>query len=359
MLPFGKSYKPLVGLDISTSSVKAVELRPAGKGWRILRGAIEPLPPNTVRDGQIKQVEPVTQAITAVLRKANIKTKQAASSVSGSAVIIKRIQLANMSELDLEDQIAMEAEEYIPFDIEDVALDFQILQRTPTHMDVLLVACKNDLVGNYMEAIEGAGMEPRILDLDLFAIGNAYNQLLAPPPPKKARKGAKQPLSNVVALVNIGASLINITILVDGLPDFTRDHLFGGMLLTEDVQAHYGINHDEAERVKSGEAPQSDYQELLAEPFLDQLASQISQSLEFYQSSHAEHPVTQIQLSGGCARMAGISDYLTGKTGIPTGIAQPMDKLRPGKLAPPGSPLFEAGPQLMVALGLALRGGDL
>lgn len=347
MFSFGSSFKPIVGLDIGTTAVKAVELRPAGKRWKLHACGMVPLPEDVVSDSQIKDTETVTQAIQELFRENKISTKQVATAVSGSAIIIKKIQLPNMPELELEDQISLEAEEYIPFDIDDVNLDFQILGRTEETMDVLLVACKKELINNRLGVLEAAGLKPRILDLDLFSIENAYAHLLSP--------GGKPAEGETVALVNAGASLINVNILSSGIPTFTRDHLFGARHLSEDIQRHYGVSTQEAQEMVVGVNQPEDYIPSVLNPFLDQLSLQVGQSLDFFQAAHVDKPVQQILLSGGCAILPGVAEFLTSRSGIPVEVVDPNALLKGGS----GFPDFAAAaPRFVVAIGLALRGND-
>lgn len=347
MISFGPSFKPIVGLDISSSAVKAVELRPAGKRWKIHACGIKPLPEDAVADSQIKDAEAVTLAIQDLFREKKISTKQVATAVSGSAIIIKKIQLPIMPELELEDQISLEAEEYIPFDIDDVNLDFQILGHEEENMDVLLVACKKELINNRLAVLEAAGLKPKVLDLDLFAIETAYDHLL-----RLAGKGQDE---SCVALVNVGATLININILTDGVPSFTRDHLFGARHLTEDIERHYRISREEAVRLQEGLEQPEDYQTALLNPFLDQMSLQIGQSLDFYQAAHADNPVKRIILSGGCALLPGAAEFLESRAGVAVQVADPNMILKGGEAFPE---FLAAAPRFLVAIGLALRGND-
>lgn len=383
---FGSPFTPIVGLDISTTSLKAVELRLVGSSWKVHRWGFKPLPPAVVADGKVKDSEAAAQAIRELFTETKFSTKQVAASVSGSAVIIKKIQLANMSELELEDQIPLEAEEYIPFDIEEVYLDFQVLSRGEENMDVLLVACKKDLVDNHKATLEAAGLKPVLFDLDLFCIQNVYETLLAGTPVKSKPGNGKKPGfalplgklmgrgkkadaaapesaspptaagEKTVALVNVGATLINMNILCGGTPNFTRDQLFGGRHLTEEVQRAFDTSYEDAVKMQLGEIspPESYFSEVLPS-FLDQLSLQISQSLEFYQGSHADQPVTAVYLSGGCVLLPGVMDFLRQKSDIPVELANPFAQFKGFK----DDAALAMGPRFMVAMGLAMRGEGL
>ncbi|MBF0188028.1 MAG: type IV pilus assembly protein PilM [Magnetococcales bacterium] len=381
------SFTPLVGLDISTTAIKAVELRPAGKGWRLFKAGVKSLPPDAVGEGKVKDVEAVSAAIRELMSEAKITTKQAAISISGSAVIIKQIQLDPLGELQLEDQINLEAEEYIPFDIEDIFLDFQILH-TPKakkkkkgkkaktepapgalddeeKMDVLLVACKKELLENYQQALEEAGLEPKMCDLDLFAAANAYEQIIDPP------KLGKKDEGSVVAVVNTGATILNITTLKRkpkqpaGIPVFARDQAFGGKRLTEELQRSLDLSVEEAERFISaggpddGSPPPESYEADILGPFIDQLAGQIKQALDFYASSNADDPIQKLCLSGGCALIPDIENRLGTILEMPVAVADPFVPLKSGKITDSMSPCLNMPPRFMVACGLAMRGRDL
>lgn len=355
MFSFGESFKPILGLDFSSTGIKMAELRPAGKKWKLARCGFAPLPAGAIADSQIKDKDAVSQALKDLLKEHKISTKNAVFSVNGGAVIIKKIQLATVTELELEDTIVTEAEEYIPFDIEEVHLDFQILTRNVENMDVLLVACKKDVVKNHLEVLEGVGLIPRVLDLDLFAIGNFYLSIINPNWAKAAE---------TVAMINIGASVTNVAVMVNGVPEFTRDHLFGSRHLLEDIQRAYDVTPQDADRILTGQAddngatlPQPpDYQQELLQPFLGQLHLQISQSLDFYLASHQDKPVSTIHLSGGCAMIPGIDQFLESHLNIPIKLVDPFQLVNAGKETQPGGPLYGFSPRFAVAIGLALRG---
>ncbi len=363
-----QSHQPIVGLDIGSSAVKAVEIKPSGKRWQLLRCGLKRLPPDVIEDGRIVEMDGAVQTITDLFSENGIKTRRVAISVSGPSVIIKKIQLSPMTELELEDQIALEAEEYIPFDIEDVHLDFQILGQDNESMDVLLTACKKELINSHLEAMERAGLQPKICDLDLFCIANAYESFLSPPAPKKKKSKKKSPeedkvgVVETVALVNAGATSLNITILQDGLPAFTRDHAFGGNQLVHSCQSRYDISLEEAERLPflDGDSEEmhryGGYQTQIVVPFLEQMAQQIRQSIDFHKGGNPGFGTAKILLSGGCAMLPEAELIIGDKIGIPTHKTDLLDRIQVPKNLQ--SSLFAqgAGSRFMVALGLALRG---
>ncbi len=284
---------------------------------------------------QIKQSAIVSQSIKDLLQETGIKTKRTAISLGGSAVITKKIQIAVMTELDLEDQIALEAEEYIPFDIEEVYLDFQIISQDKESMDVLLTACKKDLVNSHTDVVRQAGLDPRICDLDLFCLSNAYQHFIQ----------AEE--SGAVILVHVGAALLNIAIMnTHGNPGYIRDHAFGGRLLVSEEN----WLADRSDRDK--QHPELvNFQTEIINPFLDQLHQQINQALHFYKTSNPDSSITGVWISGGCALLPGVVPFFVDKLGLPVRIADPFVKLK--QTTHPMAPL---APRFMVALGLALRG---
>ncbi|MBF0611142.1 MAG: type IV pilus assembly protein PilM [Magnetococcales bacterium] len=356
MFSLGQSFKPVVGLDFSSSGIKMAEVRPAGKKWKLIHSGFAPLPPGAIAESQVKDKEVVSQALKDLMKANKVSTKDVAFSVNGSAVIIKKIQLATVSELELEDTIVTEAEEYIPFDIEEVHLDFQILNSTPENMDVLLVACKKDVVQNHMEVLQGAGLVPKILDLDLFCLGNFYLNVINPNWAKSQENAA---------IINIGASVTNVVVMCNGIPEFTRDHLFGSRHLLEDIQRAYDLNAEDALCLQTGlpneagkEIPQPpDYDSELLQPFLGQIHQQLAQSLDFYSAGHQDKPVTTLYLAGGCSLIPGIAPFLESQFNeISVKLVDPFQLIETGKESQPGGPLFGFSPRFAVAIGLALRG---
>lgn len=348
MLSLGTRFQPIVGLDLSSSAIKVIELKPSGRQMRLHRCAYVALPPNAVVDNLIKDTETVTQAIRDLFRENRITTKNVATSISGGSAIIKTIQVANMTELDLEDQISLEAEEYIPFDIGDVQLDFQILhpsKKGEEMMDVLLAACKKDMIQNHVQTIEEAGLKVTHFDMDTFALVNAFERFLQPP--------GHAP-EECLALINIGATLTNVCLLQNGAPLFTRDIAYGGNHLTEEGMRRLGLPREEILDMQENPQPPAHFTKDLLGPFLDQLTLQLTHTLDFHHANNPELPVQNIYLIGGCALIPGIEDYLTRRLGIPVTLGDPFPKLLDhAKFAH----FTGWGPRMMVALGLALSGG--
>ena len=350
---FFRKSGPLIGLDIGSHSVKVVELRPARSGHQLANLGVAPLPPDAIVDGAILNAGAIVEAIRALLANNNIKTKDVAASVSGHSVIIKKINLPAMTKEELEEQIQWEAEQYIPFDINDVHIDFQILSNefeTEGKMDVLLVAAKKEMVGEYVNVIHEAGLRPLIIDVDAFAVETMFETGYAPNP------------SEVIALVNVGASLININVVRNNLSAFTRDIASGGKQYTEEIQKTLHVGFQEAESIKMGGSATVAGKEILPQEVdramrgvSEGLASEIQRSLEFFSATSPEDRISRIFLTGGCARMQGLPDVIEEKTRISVEVADPFRGIECSEKQFDLTYLREIGPSMAVGVGLALR----
>lgn len=380
------AHHPVVGLDIGSSAIKLAELQRSGKQWTLLRCGMQPLPPEAVVDGQIKQPDSVTQAIRELLAANSVTTKQVAISLGGSSVITKKIQMPIMTELDLEDQVAMEAEEYIPFDIEDVNLDFHILGQNSETMEILLTACKKNLILSHTEVVRQAGLEPQVCDLDLLCLINAYQTFIQPYVKPSNPLLATNTITDaaavlatqeekgqgMVVLVNMGATLLNIAIMTDnGLLGYIRDHSLGGRQIVQEIKTRHVISWTEAEQMLSmpelGAQHHSEsavWQTELVIPFLEQVVQQIRQAVKFYKTGNPDHSVTAIWLSGGCALLPSAAKIIGERMELPVYLAEPFANLahrwhRGKQESPETARLLQMAPRFMVALGLALRGERL
>ncbi|MBF0099200.1 MAG: type IV pilus assembly protein PilM, partial [Magnetococcales bacterium] len=312
----------------------------------------EPLPPQCIVDGQIKQPERLLQALQALLARHPQHSKTAAFSLSGPAVITKKIQLAALSELELEDQIALEAEEYIPFEIQDVNLDFHILNRQNDSMEILLIACKRELLESHADIIRQAGLQPQVCDLDLLCLINGWQTFIRPNEPT--------PANSATLLVNLGTTLLNIAVVsANGQPGYIRDHALGSRQLLQELKTRYDYSHEQAEQwlIMAESAPQhqadSAWQTEILPPFLEHLLQQVRQAIQFHKASAPEQTVGNLVLSGGCARLPLLRSLMAERLPIPVSLPNPFvnltDHTRSGKL--PCAP-----ERFLVALGLALRG---
>jgi type IV pilus assembly protein PilM len=342
--------KPLVGLDIGSSSVKAVELRRAKKGYELVHAGLEPLASDTVVDGAIMDALSVADSISDVLSRHKIKTKSVATSVSGHSVIVKKIPLPAMTDEELEESIQWEAEQHIPFDISDVSLDYQVLNASATSSatDVLLVAVKKDKILNHTNVITQAGKIPTVVDIDAFAVQNAFETNY-------------DPASNTtVALLNIGASIMNILVAKGGTPLFTRDVSVGGNQFTDALQKEMNLSFEEAEQVKKGkliEGVQTESVSSLMQSVSEVLLLEIQKTFDFFRATTGGEQLQRVYVSGGCAKVEGFLDLLQARLGLPVEMLDPFKNIAIGKGIDLDH-LDEISPSMVVAVGLALRSFD-
>jgi type IV pilus assembly protein PilM len=332
-----------VGFDIGSGYLKVVQLKDTKSGYELELFDMLPLPPELIVDGSIIDSLRLVESIKELSKKAKIKTKEVVISIAGhSSVIIKRVSLPDMTEDELSESIKFEAEQYIPFDIEDVNLDFQILgpKEDPGQMDVILVAVKKDIINEYLSVFKEAGFTCQMIDVNSFALENIYEINYEIEPDKN------------IALVNIGTSTINMNILKGGISVFTRDSAVGSNLHTEVLQREFNSTYDVAERLKRGEAvenisPQDAYS--IMELASEEIIAEVNRSLEYF---HEE--INEIVLSGGCALINGFPKLLAEKIGVETKILQPFKNIKiPKKFDL--TYIEEMSPIAAVAAGLALR----
>lgn len=342
--------KPLVGLDIGSSSVKAVELRKIKKGYELVHAGLEALASDTVVDGAIMDALSVADSISKIFTEQKIKTKSVATSVSGHSVIVKKIPLAVMSEEELAESIQWEAEQHIPFDINDVNLDYQILNTVNASgtTEVLLVAVKKDKILNHTNVITQAGKVPIVVDIDAFAMQNAFETNYNPA------------FNATVALLNIGASIMNIVVTKGGMPLFTRDVSVGGNQFTDALQKDMNLSFEEAEQVKRGrsiEGVHAESVEALIQSVSEVLLLEIQKTFDFFRATTAGDQLQRIYVSGGCANVNGFIDLLQSRLSIPVELMDPFRNISIGKGIDLGH-LEEISPSMAVAVGLALRSFD-
>lgn len=341
--------KPLVGLDIGSSCIKAVELKSYKKDrYRLVSLGVERLPQETMVDGAILAKQPVADAIQRVFADNHITHKHVCTSISGHSVIVKKITLPMQGEEDLHESIRWEAEQYIPFEISDVNLDYQILgeHTDATSMDVLLVAVKKEKIHDHTSVITMAGKIPSVIDVDAFALLNAYEVNYRPA------------TSSTVALLDIGASLINITIVRGRDFLFTRDLSIGGSHYTDFLQKEFNLSFEDAENLKQGQPVEGIREEeahAIIHSVSEILALEVSKTFDFFKTTSAQHRMDRILLSGGSSQVHGLMDYLAEKFEIPV---EPFDSFRsidydPKKFDPEFIAMIS--PQMAVAVGLAIR----
>lgn len=339
--------KEVVGIDIGSSAVKLVQLRELKEGYQLLNVGILPLPAEAIVDNTLMDTPSIVQTVKSLLQSLGIRAKDAVCSISGNAVIIRKISLPVMGAEELEDQIHWEAEQYIPFDINDVNVDFEILspdEQDPAKMNVLLVASKKEIINDYLSVFAEAGLKLTVVDVDSFAVQNAFETNYDP-------EG-----SEVVALVNVGASIMNLNIVKGGVSLFTRDVQMGGNLYTEEIQKQFAVNREDAELLKLTAANSRD-ERLIAvfQRVNDTLAQEMRRSLEFYNSTAGEERIGRVLLSGGTAKAFLLVETVQQKLALPVEILNPFQKVAASEKDFDPEYLKEIGPLVAVATGLATR----
>ena len=348
---FGK--KSVLGLDIGSGSVKAVEIdvKAPDKGFELLGLGIAPMPHEAIVQGAFLNSSAIVEAIAEAVDASGIKTRDAVVAVSGHSVIVKKVTLARMSAEELESQIQWEAEQYIPFDVNEVNLEFQILETAeePEQMDVLLVAAKKDLIDDYVQVVTEAGLTPVAVDVASFALANTFelNQQAEP--------------EGVVALVNIGSHAVNISVLQNGVPAFTRDISTGGIQYTQEIQKALSVGFEEAERVKRGDGTADQNQAVLPQEVEDALRAvtdtvvgEISRSLDFFGATTDSSRIEKVMLCGGGAQVTGLIRAFRERSGLEVEALNPLARVLPSR-AYGAAFLEEAAPLLGVGVGLAAR----
>ena len=348
-----RSKLKVVGLDISTTAVKLLELSKSGDKFRVESYAVEPLPPNSVIEKNISDVEGVGEAIRKVVKRSGTHTKFAAAAVSGSSVITKVISMpANLSEDDLESQIQMEADQYIPYPLEEVNLDFEVIgpsEDDPEREDVLLAASRSENVDVRVDAIDMAGLTAKVIDVEAYAMENAIGLL--------ADQLPDQGVDKAIAVVDIGATMTTLNVLYDLKTIYTREQVFGGKQLTEEIQRRYGLSYEEAGMAKRQGGLPDNYVPEVLEPFKEAMVQQVSRSLQFFFSSSQHSSVDQILLVGGTSSIVGTDELIEQKLGIPTMVANPFVNMTVNQKIK-AQTLHNDAPALMIACGLALRSFD-
>lgn len=343
---FSKTIEP-IALDIGSSFIKLVQLKGSKGNYHLSKFGITPLPPEVIVEGAVMDAARVVDAIKELLASQHVKTKEVVLSVSGSSVIIKRITVADMTDEELSESIKWEAEQYIPFSIDDVNVDFQKLGPglQEGQADVLLVAVKKDKINDYINLVKEAGLDPVVLDVDAFALANMYelNYDLE---------------AGITALLNIGASVMNINILKDGTSIFTRDITVGGNRYTEALQRDLGLTFEDAEKVKRGETADGagpDQVAAIMASVTEDIVAETQRSLDFFRSTTGSEQVSRVLVSGGCARIGNFTSVLAQRIEIPVEITNPFKNIKvdPKRFNP--AQLQEAGPQSAIAVGLAIR----
>jgi type IV pilus assembly protein PilM len=346
--------KPLLGLDITTSSVKLIELSMSGGQYRVESYAAEPTPANSINEKAIVDANAVGDAIKRAVKRSGARAKDAAVAISGDAAITKVIQMPRtLSENELEGQVEMQADQYIPFPMEEVSFDFEVIgpsEKDPEMLDVLLVATRSENVEQRIAACAAAGLTAKVVDVEAFALENACRLLTHQMP-----DGG---LGRVIAVVDFGASSTTFSVLRDLKVIYTRDFAFGGQQLTEEVMRTYGLSMEEAGRAKKEGGLPGNYETEVLSPFIDDMCQQVSRSLQFFLASGAgrEQP-EQIVICGGCANIPGAAEMIQSRVGIDAQRGDPLGQMKISQRAKAQSVKKDAT-ALLTACGLALRSFD-
>lgn len=355
-----KRKKPtLLGIDISSTSVKVVELSKNDSGYRVESLAVEPLPANAVTEKNIQDAEAVGDTLIKALKKSGTKCKLAALAVPGSSVITKVITMpAGLSDGEMETQIELEADQYIPYPLEEINLDFQVLGETyknPDTVDVLLAASRSENVEMRTAVAEMSGLTAKIVDVEAYTIEKA-SSLLAPQE-ATIDEDDDEPAPFVMAVLDVGATMTSLNVIENGELIYTREQAFGGKQLTEEIMRRYGLAYEEAGRLKKvGGLPDNYIPEVL-EPFKENMAQQVSRFLQFFYTAGQHESVDMIALAGGCASIPGIDELIGTQLGIDTVIANPFANMDLSNKVN-SQALSNDAPALMIACGLAMRSFD-
>ncbi|WP_188421301.1 pilus assembly protein PilM [Oxalicibacterium solurbis] len=350
---FGKKNSPLIGLDISSSGVKLVELSDTGKELRLECFASEPLPRGAVVDGNIENIEQVTDAVSRVWKKSGTKAKLVAMGMPPASVITKKIILpADLSEEGLELQVETEASQYIPFALDEVRLDFDVIgpvENSEDDVEVMLAATRKEKVEDRVAVAEAAGLTPTVMDIESYAARAAVERLAAQLP-----KGGQ---GQILGLFQIGMQVMHMSVLVDGQLVYEREQPFGGHQLTQEIVRTYGLSYEEAEaRKKIGDLPDG-YQTEILEPFLDSAAAEIARAMQFFFTSTPYTRIDQLFLAGGCAIIPGLVERVADNTKVSASVISPFKGMQLGPNVREKQLRNEA-PAYLVACGLAMRRFD-
>lgn len=349
---FNKKSKALIGVDISSTSVKVLELSHNNGRYQVEAYASEPLPPNAIVEQAISNDEAVGEAIRKAVGRSRTSAKRAAIAVAGSAVITKTVQMSSkLSDDEMDLQIRAEADQYIPYPLEEVALDWEVQgesDQVPDSVDVLLAACRSETVERRKDAVEYADLEAGVVDVEAFCTERAFELL------QGQLEGED---IETVAVLDIGATMTTLSVLHEGKSIYTREQLFGGRQLTEDIMRRYGLSEEEATRSKlDGDLP-DDYESEVLEPFRKAVVQQVSRSLQFFYSSSQFNDVDFVVLAGGTSAIPLLAENVEEDLGVATLIANPFMNMTLSQKVN-ASLLANDAPSLMIACGLAMRSFD-
>jgi len=348
---FPSSSSGLIGLDITATSVKLLELKPTGKGYKVTSYTVEPLPANAVNEKNLQDVEAVGEAIRRAVKRSGTRVKSCAVAVPSAMVITKVIQMPDdLKSYEMDAQIELEADQYIPYALEEVNLDFQVLgpaAEAEGYVDVLLAASRSENVEDRTAAAEIGGLNVRVVDVEPYSMEGAF-QLIKHQVPNEG-------MEQTIAILDVGASMTSLCILRDQSLIYTREQPFGGKQLTEEIMRRYGLSYEDAGRVKRIGGLPDNYEPEVLEPFRDLMVQQTNRFLQFFFSADKNDYVDQIVLAGGCIGIPGVADLIEQRIGTPTIIADPFSNMSIASDIP-AQRLIDDGPAMMIAAGLGLRG---
>jgi type IV pilus assembly protein PilM len=351
---FSRKNRQLLGLDITTSSIKLIELASGGGQFRVESYAAEPTPPNSMNDKNIVDPQAVGEAIRRAVKRSGADSTEVAIAISGDAAITKVIQMPRgLSDADMEAQVEMQADQYIPFPMDEVAYDFEVLgnsEKDDASVDVLLVASRSDNVEQRRAAVAAAGLTARIVDVEAFALENACRL--------RTHQMPDGGIDRTIAVVDFGASSTTFSVLRNLKVVYTRDFAFGGQQLTEEIMRTYGLTMEEAGRAKKEGGLPGNYQAEVLDPFIDDMTQQVSRSLQFYLASGSgrEQP-DKILVCGGCGNVPGVADVIQSRVGILAEKGDPLGQMKLSSRARAQAVNRDAT-ALLTACGLALRSFD-
>ena len=349
---FTKKSTPVLGIDISATAIKLLELGGNPGKYRVESYSVEPLPANSVVDKNISDEQAVGEAIGRAVKKSGTKLKDAAVAVAGSAVITKIITMpANLTDTEMETQINLEADQYIPFPLEEVNIDFEVLglsEKSDDQVDVLLAASRSENIDVRVAALEVGGLRAKIVDVEAFALENAIGLMAH-------NLGAGE--GSTIAIADVGSAITTYSVLEDFKIIYSREQNFGGAQLTEEIQRRYGLSYEEAGLAKKQGGLPENYDPEVLEPFKQSMAQQISRAQQFFFSSSQVATVDHLILAGGCSSIPGIAQVVETTVGVPTTVANPFQNMSVASRVPKQA-LHNDSPALMVACGLSLRSFD-
>ena len=345
--------KDIIGIDIGSSSVKLVELKQTKKGYRLANLGLVYIPPETIVDGSLMNAPALQEKIQELMQSQKVKIKDCASSVSGHSVILKKVPFpASITDEELAEEIRVEAGTYIPHDLDEVYMDYYKMDPQPgaEQAEVILAAVKRDHMNDYINVLKDSGLNPVVMDLDAFALQNMFEANYSLDPVE------------MVALINVGASITNINIIRGGSSLFTRDVSQGGEQYTEEIQKALNVSYEEATAMKMGGEAEGESEEVIPQEVSDvirsvseSIATEVMKSLDFYLSSAGDASIGKIYLTGGCSRLQGLDKVIEDKTGYPVELINPFNGIECNTKQFPSEELAKLAPSMSVAVGLALR----